>query len=154
MDDFGAWPDERIESIVTRATQYVPRGNTQLNAQDVIRSALYELRAQTFEHYQRRAQDFAYYPTIEQRFIYPVLGLAGEAGEAADKVKKLFRDNDGVVDAEFEQAITKELGDVLWYLSQLAADLGLSLGNIAKANVTKLADRQRRGVIGGDGDDR
>jgi NTP pyrophosphatase (non-canonical NTP hydrolase) len=85
---------------------------------------------------------------------YPALGLAGEAGEVAEHAKKAIRDDAGVVTEERRQAMAKELGDVLWYVSQLASELGLELDEIARANVEKLLSRQRRGVLSGSGDER
>jgi NTP pyrophosphatase (non-canonical NTP hydrolase) len=80
--------------------------------------------------------------------------LANEAGEVAGKIKKIFRDKDGVISASDRDALSRELGDVLWYLAQVASELDLSLDEIAEHNITKLADRQSRDRIQGDGDDR
>jgi NTP pyrophosphatase (non-canonical NTP hydrolase) len=85
---------------------------------------------------------------------YPALGLAGEAGEVAEHAKKAIRDDAGVVTEERRLAMAKELGDVLWYVSQLASELGLELDQIAHANLEKLLSRQRRGVLSGSGDER
>ncbi len=85
---------------------------------------------------------------------YPALGLAGEAGEVAEHAKKAIRDDAGVVSEERREAMAKELGDVLWYVSQLASELGLELDEIARANLEKLLSRQRRGVLSGSGDER
>jgi NTP pyrophosphatase (non-canonical NTP hydrolase) len=85
---------------------------------------------------------------------YPALGLAGEAGEVAEHVKKSIRDDGGVVTAERREALGKELGDVLWYLAQLATELELELDEVAEANLQKLRSRQLRGVLSGSGDDR
>ncbi|HEY6740396.1 MAG TPA: nucleoside triphosphate pyrophosphohydrolase family protein [Actinopolymorphaceae bacterium] len=84
--------------------------------------------------------------------VYPTLGLANEAGEVAGKVKKIFRDRRGVITDEDREALTLELGDVLWYLSELCTRLGIRLEDVAARNVAKLADRASRGVIRGDGD--
>lgn len=88
--------------------------------------------------------------------IYPALGLASEAGEVAGKIKKVLRDSDGdfFTNRMHREGLKAELGDVLWYVAVLAADLDLSLGEIAQANINKLADRAERGVIGGSGDNR
>lgn len=107
-----------------------------------------------FDAYQGRALETAIYPNAGQNPIYPTLGLCGEAGEVAEKVKKVLRDNGGVFDDAARAVIAKELGDVLWYVARLASELGLSLGDVAVANLAKLADRQARGVIGGSGDER
>jgi NTP pyrophosphatase (non-canonical NTP hydrolase) len=108
----------------------------------------------TFSEYQQRAGDTARYPDVGRNPVYPTLGLAGEAGEVAEKVKKVLRDNGGQFDAETVAAIKKELGDVLWYVARLAAELDLDLGEIAADNLAKLASRQDRGVIHGSGDER
>ena len=86
--------------------------------------------------------------------IYPTLGLTGEAGEVADKVKKVIRDREGVFDADTREAIKLELGDVLWYVAQLASELGYDLNEVADANLQKLSSRAARGRIGGSGDQR
>jgi NTP pyrophosphatase (non-canonical NTP hydrolase) len=86
--------------------------------------------------------------------IYPTLGLCGEAGEVADKVKKVIRDRGGSFDVEVIAALKLELGDVLWYVAQLASELGLELDAIATANLDKLASRAARNVISGSGDQR
>ena len=104
--------------------------------------------------YQRQARSTALYPDLGSNPIYPALGLCGEAGEVADKVKKVLRDEAGVFSDERRQAIAWELGDVLWYVSQLADELGCSLETVAQANLDKLASRAQRQVIGGSGDQR
>jgi len=84
--------------------------------------------------------------------VYPTLGLVNEAGELAGKVKKIFRDKQGVIAPEDRDALKYELGDVLWYLAQIATELDLSLNEVASANLTKLFDRLERGKIRGEGD--
>lgn len=108
--------------------------------------------------------DFATYQTESRKtsqrvytdhpIVYPTLGLVNEAGEFAGKVKKLFRDKDGVISEDDRQALKGELGDVLWYLTQLCTELDLTLEEVASANLEKLFSRQRRGALHGDGDDR
>lgn len=104
-----------------------------------------------FNEYQQEASATAIYPgrqgTIEVR-AYLALGLNGEAGEIAEKVKKEIRDGYTTM------GMADELGDVLWYLSELARQSGISLEYVARRNLEKLASRQERGVIGGSGDDR
>jgi NTP pyrophosphatase (non-canonical NTP hydrolase) len=103
--------------------------------------------------YQRLSRRTAEYPR-EAWLTYPALGLAGEAGEVAEHAKKAIRDDAGQVTDERRAAMAKELGDVLWYVSQLATELGLELDQIAETNLEKLLSRQRRGVLSGSGDDR
>jgi NTP pyrophosphatase (non-canonical NTP hydrolase) len=103
--------------------------------------------------YQRLSRRTAGYPR-QAWLAYPALGLAGEAGEVAEHVKKTIRDDGGSVSDERRDAISKELGDVLWYVAQVATELGLDLDEIAQANLTKLLSRQERGVLSGSGDDR
>ena len=103
--------------------------------------------------YQRRSRSTAAYPR-ESSLTYPALGLAGEAGEVAEHVKKTIRDDGAVVTSERRAAMERELGDVLWYLAQLATELDLDLDEIAQGNLDKLASRQRRGVLSGSGDNR
>lgn len=107
-----------------------------------------------FKEYQKKSRKTAIYPNADNNFIYPTLGLAGEAGEVAEKIKKVIRDKEGVVDDEKKKEIEKELGDVLWYVSQLASELGLSLEEVAEKNIEKLYSRMDRGKLGGDGDER
>lgn len=107
-----------------------------------------------FSTYQRRSGQTACYPQVGDNILYPTLGLCGESGEVADKVKKVLRDRGGVFDQEIRESLALELGDVLWYVSQLATELGLELEEIAEANLVKLASRAARNVIGGSGDQR
>lgn len=107
-----------------------------------------------FEEYQKLSKETAMYPKIGENYVYPTLGLVGEAGEIAEKIKKVFRDNNGVLDEERKQMLKKELGDVLWYLAQLSTELGLSFDEVASFNIEKLASRKERGAIHGDGDNR
>lgn len=86
--------------------------------------------------------------------LYTTLGLVGEAGEVAEKVKKLYRDDGGTISEERRELLKKELGDVLWYIAQLAHDLDLELEDIATHNLEKLAERQQKNRIHGDGDTR
>jgi NTP pyrophosphatase (non-canonical NTP hydrolase) len=103
--------------------------------------------------YQRISRRTAAYPR-EAWLTYPALGLAGEAGEVAEHAKKAIRDDGGRVTPERRDAAAKELGDVLWYVAQLATELDLDLDEIARANLDKLLSRQQRGVLSGSGDDR
>jgi NTP pyrophosphatase (non-canonical NTP hydrolase) len=104
--------------------------------------------------YQELSRRTATYPGAGDNIVYPTLGLAGEAGEVAEKVKKLLRDDDGVMSRERREALAGELGDVLWYVAQVATEAGLDLDAIAQGNLDKLLSRQRRGVLSGSGDSR
>ena len=104
--------------------------------------------------YHRESRKTALYPSVGSNAIYPTLGLVGEAGEVADKVKKILRDKEGIFDEDSKDAIKLELGDVLWYVSQLSSELGYELDEIANANLQKLNSRKSRGMIQGSGDDR
>lgn len=88
------------------------------------------------------------------QLVEPTLKLAGEAGEFADKVGKLIRDEGGAISIEAEQKLVGELGDILWYVAELSSILGYSLGDVARINIAKLRSRQERGVIHGSGDTR
>jgi NTP pyrophosphatase (non-canonical NTP hydrolase) len=103
----------------------------------------------TLNEYQVEARQFAIYPE-EASVVYPALGLSGEAGEVAEKVKKSIR-GDKPLDIE---EVAKELGDVLWYVSNLASDIGVSLNTLAEKNLEKLYSRKERQVIKGSGDNR
>ncbi len=105
-------------------------------------------------YYQRESRKTALYPEVGNNTIYPTLGLVGEAGEVADKVKKIIRDKRGQFDEESKEAIKFELGDVLWYISQLSSELGYELDEVANANLQKLKSRKNRGKIQGEGDNR
>ena len=102
--------------------------------------------------YQQRSRVTAVYPGAGENLLYPTLGLCGEAGEVAEKVKKMVRDDGGVLTDERRAALAAELGDVLWYVAQLATEAGLELDEIAAGNLEKLLSRQRRAVLSGSGD--
>ncbi|KUK49820.1 MAG: hypothetical protein XD75_0191 [Parcubacteria bacterium 33_209] len=108
----------------------------------------------TFEEYQIKARETAIYPNKDNNFIYPTLGLVGEAGEVAEKMKKVLRDNDGIISEEKREEITKELGDVLWYIANLSKELNVSLEDVAQKNIEKLQSRQQRNELHGSGDNR
>lgn len=102
--------------------------------------------------YQAKALETAIYP---QRIIYPTIGLAGEAGEVSDKVKKVLRDKGGdFSDADTCREIAKEIGDVLWYCAALSHDIGYTLEEVAQMNIEKLHSRKVRGKLHGNGDNR
>ena len=103
--------------------------------------------------YQAAAKETAIFPK-DTGILYTTLGLNGEAGEVADKVKKIIRDHGGEMDDAARESIMMELGDVLWYIANLATELGYSLRDIAGANIQKLQDRQQRNKLHGSGDSR
>lgn len=107
-----------------------------------------------FDEYQKKAGETALYPNVGNNIVYPTLGLVGEAGEIANKVKKIYRDAGGVLTEEKKEDLKKELGDVIWYLAQVSSELGLDLNDIAELNIARLKDRKDRGVLHGDGDNR
>ena len=111
-----------------------------------------------FEEYQKEAMKTAQYPFLGYNLVYPAMGLAGEAGEYCDKIKKMWR-NKGVMDTSLltiqeRVEMIKELGDVLWYIAASAKELDTDLESIAISNITKLQSRRERGVIKSEGDNR
>lgn len=113
----------------------------------------------TFDEYQKKAMTTDITGTPDQAvlsvgFMDKVLGLVGESGEFADKIKKILRDKGAEISAEDEPELVKELGDVLWYIAALASNLGVSLDDLASKNLAKLAKRQQEGKISGKGDNR
>jgi NTP pyrophosphatase (non-canonical NTP hydrolase) len=109
-------------------------------------------KSDTFAVYQRESRKTWSVIHTDHSIVYPTLGLTNEAGEVAGKIKKIFRDRNGEINDADREALKQELGDVLWYLTQICTELGLTLEEVAEANLTKLFSRQARGVIGGDGD--
>ncbi len=107
----------------------------------------------TFEDYQRGAMSTAIYPDKGKgNWVYPALGLAGEAGEICEKVKKCIRDDGGKMTEERRELLKKELGDVLWYVAALSTELGFDLQDVAEANLAKLARRKEANQLHGSGD--
>lgn len=107
-----------------------------------------------FQIYQRESRKTWGLIETNHPIVYPTLGLANEAGEVAGKVKKIFRDKGGFISDADREALKQELGDVLWYLTQICTELGLSLEDVAESNIAKLASRYERGQIRGEGDSR
>jgi len=103
--------------------------------------------------YQDKAKSTDIYP-LNKSLACHVFGLTNEAGEVVGKLKKIYRDNNGKLSDEKKLEIAYELGDVLWYIAQVATELDLSLDEIAEYNINKLLDRQARNKIQGDGDNR
>ena len=106
------------------------------------------------DNYQRKALKTAIYPEIGKNIIYPTLGLVGEAGELADKVKKIFRDDGGNMKPEVREAIINEIGDVLWYMAALCSELSVKMSEVAEKNLEKLNSRMKRDKLHGSGDER
>ena len=121
--------------------------------QDEVKGWLERKYSMDFNSYQRTAKTTAIYPATH-KILYPALGLAGEAGEVANKVKKLVRDGTSSLPKDWKEQLGSEIGDVLWYCAVLADDLGISLGKIASENEKKLQDRKSRGTLKGSGDTR
>lgn len=122
---------------------------------EAVRELLFEKRigfpVTTFDDYTVFVKSMKAYPE-KHAIVYPIIGLADEAGECAGKVKKWLRgDSDGVLDVP---ALMKELGDPLWYIASAADDLGFTLQDVVNINVDKLSSRKERGVLKGDGDNR
>ena len=127
-----------------------------------------------FDEYQQKSRATAMYPKVAivqdvrddgggvfaqimsepLGWVYPAGKLGGECGELQEKLFKILRDDNGVTSEQKREAIKKELGDIIWYVAQLATEFDLSFSDVAQANLAKLADRKERGVIGGSGDDR
>ena len=107
-----------------------------------------------FKEYQKKSRKTAIYPQKGKNFVYPTLGLVGEAGEIAEKIKKAIRDDGGKISNARREEIVKEMGDVLWYLAQLATELGVSFNQVAEENLKKLFSRKKRGKLHGSGDSR
>lgn len=109
-----------------------------------------------FDDYQKKAAKYdlakATANLKDAGFIEKVLGLVGEAGETADKIKKLIRDKDGVASEEDRELVIKELGDTLWYIASISRYLEAPLSEVAKGNIKKLEDRYQRNRIHGEGD--
>ena len=109
-------------------------------------------KTNTFAVYQRESRKTWSVIHTDHSIVYPTLGLTNEAGEVAGKIKKIFRDRNGEINEADREALKQELGDVLWYLTQICTELDLTLEEVAEANLTKLFSRKARNVIGGDGD--
>lgn len=111
-----------------------------------------------FDDYQKKTKEYDLGVSTgnykEVAFIEKVLGLTGEAGEAADKVKKILRDKDGIISEDDKKEITKELGDVIWYVAAIARYLDVDFSEVAKMNIDKLESRKQRNLLHGAGDNR
>jgi NTP pyrophosphatase (non-canonical NTP hydrolase) len=107
-----------------------------------------------FADYQRESRKTWGLVRMDHPIVYPTMGLVNEAGEVAGKIKKIFRDKNGEISEADRQALKEELGDVLWYLTQICTELDLTLEKVAATNLTKLFSRLERGTIRGEGDHR
>ena len=106
-----------------------------------------------FNKYQQTAVETAIYPDTH-RILYPALGMAGEAGEVANKVKKIIRDGTENMPDDWKDQLASEIGDVLWYCAALSNDIGIPLALIAAQNRDKLLARKQKGTLQGSGDTR
>ncbi len=117
-----------------------------------------ELANIDFNTYQVRSRKTANYPNMGESAVYPAMGLAGEAGEVCDKIKKMWRNTQNTdpkkMPVEFQSDLILELGDTLWYCAAVASEMGVTLQDVAKHNILKLEDRHSRNVICGEGDRR
>lgn len=107
----------------------------------------------TLNEYQELSSDTRIYPD-GVKVLYPAMGLSGEAGEVLNKLKKVYRDDNGILSDEKRLAIIDELSDCMWYVAALAADLGADLSDVCQLNLDKLAARKQRGTLSGSGDQR
>lgn len=105
------------------------------------------------KEYQKKALATVMYGACK-KIIYPTLGIAGESGEVAEKVKKVLRDEAGHFSIKQKILIMQEIGDVLWYCNALAHDLGYDLEKAMELNIEKLESRKARNKIHGNGDNR
>ena len=112
------------------------------------------MKLESFDDYQRESRKTWNLIHTDHPIVYPTLGLANEAGEVAGKIKKIFRDKNGRISDEDREALKHELGDVLWYLTQICTELGLTLEQVAETNIEKLFSRLERNQIKGSGDNR
>lgn len=108
----------------------------------------------TFDEYQVIAKEIAFYPNLGNNLSYPALGLAEEAGEVCGKIKKLIRDDNGILTEKHREDIKKELGDVLFYVASQCWELGINMSEAAQSNIDKIQGRMKRGTLKGSGDNR
>lgn len=104
-----------------------------------------------FNEYQAKARETAVYP-IDTRIFYPALGLSGEVGEVCNLIKKIYRDDNGVITDERRTKLKDEISDTFWYLASLCSDLGFNMSDIAQYNIEKLQSRKQKGTLKGSGE--
>lgn len=149
---------EKLDREADGLRQKVQR--RQLEASKLLREIDALKRIPTFESYLAalESENLIVYPDAGQQTMpaitYCVLGLCGESGEVAEKIKKILRDNGGEITDELRMALAKEMGDVLWYWTRLCSEVGLSPAQVAELNLAKLISRRDRGAFGGSGDER
>ncbi len=107
-----------------------------------------------FNEYQIKARATAVYPNLGNNYIYPCLGLCGESGEVSEKIKKIIRDDKGIITPEKRMELIRELGDVMWYVANLAFELNAELDFVATTNIEKLKKRKEENKLHGNGDNR
>lgn len=112
------------------------------------------MKTKKYKNYQKESRKTWGYIRMEHPIVYPTLGLVNEAGEVAGKIKKIFRDKKGNFTEDDREALKGELGDVLWYFTQICTELDLTIEEVAEANLDKLFSRLKRGKIQGEGDKR
>ncbi len=112
------------------------------------------MNTKKYKDYQRQSRKTWSYVSVEGPIAYPTLGLLNEAGELAGKIKKIYRDKKGIVSKEDKEALKGELGDILWYFTQICTELDLTLEEVAEGNLDKLLSRLKRNKIQGEGDNR
>jgi len=112
------------------------------------------MKFKDFDLYQKKCTKTAVYPNIGKNFTYPTIGLMGEAGEVANKIKKLIRDEGYQITKEKRDEIKAEIGDMMWYIAQLSTELGIKLSDVVDYNLKKLAKRKKENKIHGSGDNR
>ncbi len=112
------------------------------------------MKTKKYEDYQKESRKTWMRVKTDHPITYPTIGLANEVGEVIGKIKKILRDKNGIISKEDKIALCDELGDVLWYFTQICTELGLTLEEVAEKNLDKLFSRKKRGKIHGEGDNR
>src|SRR5690554_2406168 len=148
---YGGWGlPEIMSALVQRSTMSIEM----MHPNQWIADAINNPWSLDFDEYQTAAATTADYARMGRNPNYPALGLASEAGEVCEHIKKIERNNAGIITRKRRHALKKEIGDVLWYIATLCTELDLSMADVAQGNLDKLADRHARGVIHGSGDER